>query len=353
MRTSSRSAGVAVWMVATIFLGSCASGERPLDPTDAFILPAASVAPFSGARRAAVSYTFDDGPSSSFALAQLFEDRGLRATFFVNPGRIAEADWPRWSALSAAGHEIGNHSMNHLDLSDPALDDAALSHQIEDAQLLIEARLGVRPLSFAFPHDRWNARSAAMVLRSHLATRTPTLPFRGPDYRVLRARSATTSDDLDAALARAITRGAWLVVAGHGIDGDGWQPLPSGVLARHLDHAVGREGDVWVDTFGNIARYRLARERAHVTATAVSPRSMHLEVQGAQDPVLGAVALTVQIPVLGWPVALRVRDPAGADVPYRWAAIDRGLDDPRAVQGQEFLLVDLRPSEAVEIEISE
>ncbi|PZS35072.1 MAG: chitooligosaccharide deacetylase [Pseudonocardiales bacterium] len=71
-------------------------------------------APPSPAPSRTVALTFDDGPNEPFTsrLADLLEQRGVRATFF-QVGR-AVTRYPDSSCrLLAAGHVLGNHSYSH------------------------------------------------------------------------------------------------------------------------------------------------------------------------------------------------------------------------------------------------
>lgn len=64
----------------------------------------------------AVSLTFDDGTKNQLEKAvPLLDEYQVKATFYLNP---AQKNWQeqiqQWSAVSAAGHEIGNHTLSHL-----------------------------------------------------------------------------------------------------------------------------------------------------------------------------------------------------------------------------------------------
>lgn len=66
-----------------------------------------------GGARAAVSLTYDDGLASQLDNARPELDRfGLKGAFFLTQdnviGRLAD-----WQAVARAGHEIGNHTVNH------------------------------------------------------------------------------------------------------------------------------------------------------------------------------------------------------------------------------------------------
>ena len=97
-----------------------------------------------------VALTFDDGPSS--VVTQLLEtlDRfEAEATFFV-VGRQVRA-WPGViSAITDAGHEIGNHSMNHVRLS--RVSESTRSAEIEGVDELVWAELGYYPTFIRPPY---------------------------------------------------------------------------------------------------------------------------------------------------------------------------------------------------------
>jgi peptidoglycan-N-acetylglucosamine deacetylase len=82
---------------------------------------------------------------------ELFADEGIAATFFVI-GRDAEvgANARALRTLRDAGHELGNHSLDHLyDLT--RRDEAVVREQIAGAEAVIERAAGVRPLGFRAP----------------------------------------------------------------------------------------------------------------------------------------------------------------------------------------------------------
>lgn len=61
-----------------------------------------------------VALSFDDGPTPAGvdAILPLLADRGVRATFFVIGNQVARHPG-QVRRLSAAGHEVGNHSFSH------------------------------------------------------------------------------------------------------------------------------------------------------------------------------------------------------------------------------------------------
>lgn len=138
---------------------------------------------------ATVSFSFDDGFRSCLAAADILADFGVKACFFVCPALIGVTDQRRISAafgsvsahettmtwadverLRAQGHEIGGHTMTHVNLAAVSRDRAA--DEIGRSFEVLRSRLGdVR--HFAWPFGRLrhvNASSAQTVFSTGYQT---------------------------------------------------------------------------------------------------------------------------------------------------------------------------------------
>ncbi len=281
--------------------------------SDSFDIPKARITEFKDGKQAAVSYTWDDGAPSDFAIADIFERFGLRTSFYLVPGFLST--WGPWKDLRARGHEIGNHSMNHLHLSDPMLTDLDLDREITGAQLVLEEKIGVKPRVFVFPFGSVSERAAAVALRTHAATREPGWPFAGSWYQRLLLLSKTRSDDMNAALLGVLQSGGWLVMMGHGVDSSGWEPITSQTLEEHLSFATALAGEFWLDTFEGVALYRVARDRARPDVAVISPEALKVRLEGDLDPTVYTGPLTVELPLLAKPNGVRAYTEDGEDVP--------------------------------------
>ncbi|RUS45133.1 polysaccharide deacetylase family protein [Cohnella sp. AR92] len=73
----------------------------------------------------AVAFTFDDGPNAVYTaeLLDIFREAGGRATFFM-VGTSLEEGAETAEAVHAAGHEIGNHTYTHPDMTKLTLEEA-------------------------------------------------------------------------------------------------------------------------------------------------------------------------------------------------------------------------------------
>lgn len=131
----------------------------------------------------AVAVTFDDARSSvATEAAPRLADAGLTATLFVptdhvggdtawggkpRAGRLVERilDWEALARLQGAGWTIGSHTRRHPRLTQCT--DAELDDELAGSRQQLEARLGQRPLAFAYPYGDVDARVESAVSRHY------------------------------------------------------------------------------------------------------------------------------------------------------------------------------------------
>jgi peptidoglycan/xylan/chitin deacetylase (PgdA/CDA1 family) len=95
--------------------------------------------------------TIDDGPTpDTREILDVLERHGAKATFFVK-GQLAEREFDLTRAIHQAGHEVANHSQNHPSATFWCLHPAALLHEIEECNAVIERVTGQRPIRFRAP----------------------------------------------------------------------------------------------------------------------------------------------------------------------------------------------------------
>ncbi|OWW20630.1 polysaccharide deacetylase family protein [Noviherbaspirillum denitrificans] len=299
---------------------------------------------YKGDKSAAASYTFDDGYPSSTTVAGIFESFGYRATFFIIPGAIGDTEWGTWKDLAARGHEIGNHSMTHtIDMGDPSVSDATLQTEINAAQDRIAQNLGIKPLSFAFPWHSYTARALSVAESRHYSVRKMSngesnyqFAFFDQDHDASLSAALSTVNDQ---LRFVVDNGGWFVAGGHGVDGDGWSPVTSQFLRDHLTFAGQFSSRLWIDTYLNVARYRLCRPQVSVTATASSSTQATVSVGGSFNGELCTAPLTVSLPVKeAWSGNVAARYSDGSAVPVT------------RTSGKLYL--DIRPGRTATVEIS-
>ena len=193
----------------------------------AAILSALAALPARAEPTATVSLTFDDGHASQ-ALVDL---KGLPATFYVNSAKLDSGSYYlTWAQVAklAEGNEIGGHTLTHPRLSN--LSDDAVRREVCDDAASIQANLGERPVSFAYPYGDYDAAVQGIVrecgypsARGVAAVRTAeSIPPRDPyALRIFRAVTTSTSlKDLQGAVTRAEASGGWAIFLFHGVCDD-------------------------------------------------------------------------------------------------------------------------------------
>jgi peptidoglycan/xylan/chitin deacetylase (PgdA/CDA1 family) len=137
-----------------------------------------------------VALTFDDGPhpAHTLRLLDLLHEQHVKATFFVVGKKVDEAPWllPR---MIADGHEVANHTYNHLNLNDA--DETLVMSEIRLGQDAIMRACGAKTFSFRPPGGHHNLSvlvgAEKMKCRTYLWSDDPA-DFANPGADVLEKR---------------------------------------------------------------------------------------------------------------------------------------------------------------------
>lgn len=97
-----------------------------------------------------IALTFDDGPSRRYTppILDILKEKGAKASFFVL-GSSAALEPEILKRVYAEGHDIGNHTFTHPDLSE--IPSAQLDLELNATQRVLEAKLGIRTVLFRPP----------------------------------------------------------------------------------------------------------------------------------------------------------------------------------------------------------
>lgn len=225
-------------------------------------------------RPALVSLTFDDGTADHLSAGRLLAEHGLAGTFFVNSSRVGTGigtlAWEGVAELARAGHEIGGHTADHVDLS--SLTEAEAWAQVaEDRRVLLER--GYAATSFAYPYGSVDtaardvvsaagyssARRAWGLAAAGDSMRPATEPIPPADPYAIRTvpslETGTTVDDLQRLVSRAEATGGWLPLVFHGLVGEGRYHIDEAVFSEFVGWLAGRS-HVRVSTFAEVVERR-------------------------------------------------------------------------------------------------
>ena len=99
-----------------------------------------------------VAISFDDGPDPEWTpkILDILKQKNVKGTFFMI-GEVAEDNVGVMQRVFREGHEIGNHTFTHPDISD--ISDRAVDLQLNATERLFASKLGVQPVYFRPPYS--------------------------------------------------------------------------------------------------------------------------------------------------------------------------------------------------------
>ncbi len=99
-----------------------------------------------------VAFTFDDGPDPEWTpqILNVLKQYGVKGAFFMI-GESAQDNVGILKRVFAEGHEIGNHTFTHPDISE--ISTTQLDLQLKLTERLFGSKLGVQPLYFRPPYS--------------------------------------------------------------------------------------------------------------------------------------------------------------------------------------------------------
>lgn len=222
---------------------------------------------FPDGRKAALSYTFDDGMSEHAKIAApLLAQYGFRGTFFIIPGLTEEheaavtlpsqyhpgkrlprqiAGWQDWREVVAMGHEIGNHSWSHS-LLWKLRSKYELNQEIVGAKEEIEKRLATTVESWAWPYYRPHRDHEKMARAHHSFVRSMEFQLSF-SHTMVQERANRWID-------KAIDQGRHFIIVIHGI-GKGIDHVELDLLEQNIRYARCRKKDIWVAPMKEVAQH--------------------------------------------------------------------------------------------------
>ncbi|MEI7466550.1 MAG: polysaccharide deacetylase family protein, partial [Burkholderiales bacterium] len=114
--------------------------------------------------------TIDDGRVDGYTNAfPILQKLGFVATYYVITGRVDRDRYLSVSQLqemAAAGMEIANHTVHHINVSKKTA--AYITNEVQEAQDQLTAWLGATPITFAYPFGEHPKILERAVANAHL-----------------------------------------------------------------------------------------------------------------------------------------------------------------------------------------
>ncbi|MBN2589333.1 MAG: polysaccharide deacetylase family protein [Sedimentisphaerales bacterium] len=297
------------------------------------------VGTWPGFRKAAITYTFDDGNSNQFAIAlPMFDEFGFKMTLFTVTGWVKE-NWPVLKDAAYNGHEVASHTISH-----PSLNSINIEKQeteLKQSQEAIDANIPKsKCMTIAYPNCRPGDVTlcqkyyiAARHCQGQIEKSTPKDFMNISSIICGSMGSLRNIDNFKEKFEQTASSNGWCVLLFHGIDNDGgYSPIPSAELKATLEYLKENKDTYWVETFLNTVKY--IRERDDVSVKELYRRGNSITIQ---------VTDTLDNEIYNYPVTIRRQLPTGwlsAKASQNNKAIDTKIVEVNSVK---YIMLDAVP----------
>ena len=245
----------------------------------------AEIATWSGFRKAAVSFTFDDGPQSDVDVAlPMFEKYGYKATFNIvtnwanGGGTNGMLNWSGVQKLSEAGHEIASHSNSHPN------GQPMPANEISSSKGAINQKIQQKYGCVTLAYPNCDTPGDSQVLQNYVVGRICNGSWKGgsdimgkdgPNNWAAASALMTGSNgtsDFKGNMDKAVQQGGWVAFLTHGFQGKtngfaDYSPTDANGMDGALQYAQQKDKDIWVAPMGHVAMYIKERKASQVSAS--------------------------------------------------------------------------------------
>ena len=243
----------------------------------------AEIATWAGFRKAAVSFTFDDGPQSDVGVAlPMFDKYGYKATFNIVTGWVGGQGMISWDGvkqLASSGHEIASHSDSHPNGQPMPGNEIASSKQTLNSK--VQQKYGC--ITLAYPNC--DTPGDSQVLQNYVVGRICNGSWKGGSdimgkdgpnnwaaVSALMTGNQGTSD-FKGNMQKAVQQGGWVAFLTHGFTTGTngyatYSPTDASTMEGSLQYAQQNDKDIWVAPMGHVAMYIKERKASKAQASS-------------------------------------------------------------------------------------
>jgi len=282
-------------MHAPLLLISLLTTMPVASPIQKFGVP--RIVRFSEGAKSAVSLQFDDSMTTQLANAiPLLNERHLRATFFINPGRPQhQAHLHEWEfSVPMAKHELANHTLNHIG----AKDAAEAEREIGACSAVLRKIYGDKPRLMSFGQPGGVPWAVTPAQLAPIFAKYRLIPS------VNRVFFDEKTTDPVSIVQRSLDRKEWLQLGMHGTGGE-WLSTSIPTLTKLFDFLVAHRPEVWVAP--TIEVYKYVHERDAAKTPVLKPSGSGFSISVDCDPA--------KLETFGLPVQALYDQPLTVEVP--------------------------------------
>lgn len=235
---------------------------------------------------------------------KVFEAEPIRMS-----GDQESTSWDDLKTYSDKGHEFACHTISHPLLSN--LDEKNILYELEKCREDIEDHLGFsHTLSVECPYGTHDERVMNIASRifpfmrnscpedyiDEILRGNPRMPGK-TDKEYIQWQRGPLSDTPYQAMTSwidtSIHYNVWLVLVFHGIEGIGWEALPSETIQNYYNYIKDNEDNIWVATFQDA--YKYIRERMNSKINESNEESaIIVKLKNDLDKSIYDIALTLR-----------------------------------------------------------
>jgi oligosaccharide reducing-end xylanase len=220
------------------------------------------VGPWANFAKGAITHGFDDNMNTNPTAQEqtIFDTYKFHISLHV---QTASVNWANAKASFAKGHEISSHTVNHSSSNDG----------FQKSQAAIKSNVpGEKCVTVAYPDCQQNGANtlsyfiAGRNCNGQVNDKTPG------DFSQIGAVGVgsgqggytNTTSGINAIADQAISKGGWAVCMHHGIGSQShnWATTNLDAMKGHLKYLDENRNKIWMETFGNVARYIKERNAA-------------------------------------------------------------------------------------------
>ncbi len=238
------------------------------------------VATWQGFKKAAITYSFDDGTPNQIPVAvPLLDKYGFHGTFNLIADWIK--DWEEWKKVADSGHEIASHTVTHQRIS--MLSAEQQIEELSKSKAIIEEKIGHECVTMVYPYCARGNDSivadyyiSARSCSGQIGDKSPENFFDITSKVVGTESDMRTAQDFSNWIVEATKTQGWCIFLIHAIDNDGgYSSIESTEFEKHLQYVKCSEQIFWVGTFAEITKYIIERNSLTITET---PNTAHIDI---------------------------------------------------------------------------
>jgi|GEM_PF-510990 len=197
--------------------------------------------------------------------------------------------WAQWKEVLDRGYfDVAAHTVQHEDLTMKTAEE--IHDEFETSVSDIRNNTGYVPQALVYPYNAFNDTVTAEAEKYFVVARnggqSTSNSSNTTNYYGLYSKlteSTTTTAELNDWLDFGIAKGNWMILGGHGNDGEGWSSPPLSLFDQHYAHLDVRKNAVWVGTMAQVGKYLRERQNATIETLSATADTIRLKLNGTLD----------------------------------------------------------------------